>query len=703
VYPKHLTLALILAGSICASPALAQAQKAPAYRGEVLVDTYGVPHVYGKDEASMFYGFGYATVKNHGNLVLKLYAQARGRAAEYFGASEVRSDKWAIANGVYERAAAWYKLQPPKFRADLDAFAAGMNAYGKEHPEKLDPAARAVLPISGVDVVAHAHRMFNYLYVAPERRTMEANDADGSNAWAVAPKKSASGNSMLLANPHLAWEPAYTTYFEMDLNAPGFHAYGATQVGLPVLRFMFNDRMGFTNTVNSIVGSTNYELTLSPDGKGYMFDGKAMPFKTATKSLKIKQADGSLKTETFETRESVHGPVFTNSAGKTMALRVAGLDRPFGLLQYWDMGKSKSFAEYETIMKRLQVPSFNIVYADKEGHIQYLYNGVLPKHPTGDRNYWAGNLPGDTSATLWSEKDMHTYADMPKVNDPATGYVQNTNDPPWVSTYPQAIQYKDYPKYMYNEGPVSLRGQLSNQLMGGPDKLSFDEFVKRKLDTHVLMADRVMDDLIAAASGDSDPEVQQAVQLFKDWNRKNDADSKAALLFETWAGKFAGSNFANDANYRVRWSADAPITTPTGIKDPAQALTMLKAAIVDAKAKYGRIDRPFGEVSQFNAGGGGKLSLPGNGGFGNTGVFRVITWGPMKNGVRVPQHGETWVSLVEFSTPIKAVGAMSYGSSSQPDSPHRDDQLKFLQTKTLRTLWYTRAEVEKNLEEKIAF
>lgn len=700
---RYLSLALVLSGAVCAGPALAQAPKAPAYRGEVLVDTYGVPHVYGKDEASMFYGFGYATVKNHGNLVAKLYAEGRGRAAEYYGPSEVRSDKWAIANGVYTRAAAWYKLQPPKFRADLDAFAAGMNAYAKAHSEQLDPASRAVFPVNGVDVVAHAHRMFNYLYVAPERRTMEANDADGSNAWAVAPKKSASGNSMLLANPHLAWEPAYTTYFEMDLNAPGFHSYGATQVGLPILRFMFNDRMGFTNTVNSILGSTNYELKLAPNGAGYLFDGKVLPFKTATKSLKVKQPDGTLKTETFETRESVHGPVFTNSAGKTMAVRVAGLDRPFGLLQYWDMGKARSFAEYETIMKRLQVPSFNIIYADKEGHIQYLYNGVLPKHSTGDRNYWARNLPGDTSSTLWNEKDMHVYADLPKVNDPATGYVQNTNDPPWVSTYPQAIQYKDYPKYMYNEGPVSLRGQQSNHMMADPAKISFDDFVKAKLNTHVLMADRVMDDLIAAASSDQDPEVQQAVALLKGWNRQNDADSKAALLFEVWASKFAGPNFANDANYRVRWSADAPIDTPTGVKDPAQAVTMLRAAIADTKRMYGRIDRPFGEVAQFNAGGGGKLSLPGNGGFGNMGVFRVITWGPVKNGVRVPQHGETWVSLVEFSTPIKAVGAMSYGSSTQPGSPHRDDQLKFLQDKTLRTLWYTRPEVEKNLEEKIAF
>ena len=58
--------------------------------------------------------------------------------------------------------------------------------------------------------------------------------------------------------------------------------------------------------------------------------------------------------------------------------------------------------------------------------------------------------------------------------------------------------------------------------------------------------------------------------------------------------------------------------------------------------------------------------------------------------------------MVEFSTPIKAVGLMSYGNASQAGSPHRSDQLKHLSEKTLRTLWTTRAEVEKHLEARTA-
>ncbi|WP_374468555.1 penicillin acylase family protein [Phenylobacterium sp.] len=686
--------ALVGAGVLPLAPAQAQPQ-APA-RGEILWDSYGVPHIYGKDEAAVFYGFGYATAQNHGDVVLKLYGQARGRAAEYFGASEVESDKWVLANDVYERAAEWYRKEPAAFRANLDAFAEGMNAYARAHPDKLDPAVRRVLPVSGVDVMAHAHKLMNFQYVAPAQRTLGGNADAGSNAWAVMPKKSASGNTLLLANPHLPWAPSQLTYFEADLNGPGFKMYGATQVGLPVLRFAFNERMGFTNTVNNILGATNYELKLA-DG-GYVFDGQVRPFTTRTKTYKVRQPDGGLKTETLEIRSSVHGPVFARADGKTVAVRVAGLDRPGGLRQYWDMGKSKSFAEYQSVMKRLQVPSFNIVYADREGHIQYLLNGILPKHPDGDVRYWSGLVPGDTSKTLWTE--IHAYEDLPKVVDPATGYVQNTNDPPWVSTWPQAIQAKDYPAYVASPGPMSLRAQHSSHLMADPPKITFDDFVRRKTSTHVLMADRVLDDLLAAAAGSADADVREAVAVLKAWDRTVDGGARGALLFETWARKFAGPNFLSDANYAVRWDAARPIDTPSGLKDPAAAVEMLKAAAVEARAQYGALDRPFGEVSRFNL---GSVDLPGNGGFGNMGVFNVITWSPLKDGRRTPVHGETWVSMVEFSTPIKARGLMSYGNSTQPGSPHRSDQLEHLSKKTYRTLWTTRGEVERNLESRVAY
>ncbi|HEV7960164.1 MAG TPA: penicillin acylase family protein, partial [Rhizomicrobium sp.] len=335
--------------------------------GEILWDTFGVPHVFGKNEAGVFYGFGWAQVKSHANLVLRLYGQAQGRAAEYWGPDYAESDRWVVSNGIYERARQWYAQQTPQFRKDLDAFAQGMTDSARKNAATIDPQMLKVLPLTGVDVLAHAHRLVNYIYVTSLEQVQnikDTPDVGGSNAWAVAPAKSKSGNTMLLANPHLPWAPSFFTYYEAGLEGPGIHMYGATQIGLPMLRFDFDDRHGFTNTVNTILGATIYKLTEAPNGSqgGYMFDGKVMPFETRPASYKVLQPDGTMKTENFTIRSTVQGPVFTTKAGQDVALRVAGLDRPGALKEYWDLGMAKTYDQAVAAFKEMQVPTFNIVY-----------------------------------------------------------------------------------------------------------------------------------------------------------------------------------------------------------------------------------------------------------------------------------------------------------------------------------------------------
>jgi acyl-homoserine-lactone acylase len=693
---------------VAAAPAVAAAGG-----GEIVWDTFGVPHVYAKTEAGMFYGFGYAQAQAHGNLLLRIYGESRARAAEYWGAKYEASDRWLISNGQPARSREWYQAQTPQFRNDLDAFAAGINAYVSAHRDKLDPELLKVGALTGLDVMAHAHRVMTYLYIASQQRVIGSaagagegeydpasgpNDNDGSNAWAVGASRSASGHAMLLANPHLQWAPSWQTYFEANLTGPNVSLYGATQVGLPVLRFAFTKDVAFTNTVNTILGFTAYKL--KPAGEGYQFDGKTLPFRSQRLSYKVLQPDGSLKTVQWEQKFAVQGPVFDlPNNGGMIALKVAGLDRSGGLSQYWQMGNAHGWGDMEKALRRLQVPMFNIVYADKDGHILYLDNGILPKHAQGgDFATWSKPVAGDTSSTLWT--DVHGYDDLPKVFDPKSGFVQNTNDPPWVTSWPQPLNPKDYPAYVAVIGPMSQRSQMSVKLMAEGPKPSFDDFVARKLTTRSLMADRLLSELVPLAEKSNDPDLKAAAALLKGWDHNYEPQARGALLFETWAALFSPKNFTTLTNYRETWSPEAPISTPTGLKDPAAALAMLKQAVAQTKQLYGAMDRPYGDVSRFHI---GDVNLPANGGFGNTGVFRTMTWGPMKDGERTPVHGETWVSMVEFGSPMKAVGMMSYGNSSQPGSKHNNDQLKYLASKTFRTLWTTRAQVNQHVEEVTKF
>lgn len=58
------------------------------------------------------------------------------------------------------------------------------------------------------------------------------------------------------------------------------------------------------------------------------------------------------------------------------------------------------------------------------------------------------------------------------------------------------------------------------------------------------------------------------------------------------------------------------------------------------------------------------------------------------------------MALIEFSTPIKADGRMSYGNSRQPGSAHYSDQIELLSQKAFRELWLQREQVEEHLERR---
>ena len=466
--------------------------------------------------------------------------------------------------------------------------------------------------------------------------------------------------------------------------------YGATQVGFPVLRFCFTDDHGVTNTVNTISAGTIYKMQLQEGG--YLYDGKVLPFQTSTKTIKIRQPDGTLKTETLNLRSSVQGPVFERADGDTVASRVAGLDRPFGIQEYWDIDHSQGFANVEAALKRLQVPTFNIIYADKSGHILYQFNGTVPVRTHGDFAYWSGLVPGNSSDNVWTA--IHPYADLPRVLDPPAGWVMNTNNPPWISTALPALDAKKYPPYM-SPTSFTMRAEESALLLESKPKVTFEDFVTLKLSTKSLMADRILPDLLAAAADSDDPLVKRAVAVLSAWDHYDNNDSRGALLFETWAKKFTDATFTTNKNYLHPWDASDPFKTPNGLKDPKAAVAMLADAAKDTISMYGAIDRPLGDVSRFHL---GSYNFPGNGGYGNTGIFRVITWSPMVNGERTPIHGETFIAMVEFGAKAKAIGITTYGESTQPGSKHRGDQLQLLSEKKLRPFWRTREELKPNTE-----
>lgn len=660
-------------------------------RAEILWDTYGIPHVYAKDTKSLFRAFGWAQMQSHGNLILRLYGQARGRAAEYWGEKYLESDRWVRTMGIPIRAGSWYDAQSPTFRSYLDAFAAGINSYAQEHGDRIDDEVKAVLPINGVDLLAHTQRVLNFTFVVNPQQVKGVNDSLlGSNGWAIAPSHSASGNAMLLANPHLPWSDLFL-WFESQLTAPGINAYGASLVGIPVLTIAFNDSLGWTHTVNRHDGWDAYELTLA-DG-GYRLDGKIQAFETEEQIIEVKQDGGFRRSEPLTVRSSIYGPVVAQKEGKAVALRVVGLDRPLALEQWWNMARSRNLTQFEAAIAPLQIPMFTVLYADRDGHIMHLFNGLVPKRSGGDFKYWQGVIPGNTSSTLWTK--IHSYQDLPRAIDPPSGWLQNANDPPWTTTFPQVIDPDDYPPYMSSRGPMSFRAQRSAKMLMADEKISFEEMIEYKHSTHMELADRLLDDLIVATQQQDNKLARRAADVLAVWDRKADADSRGAVLFAAWVQEMGSS-----ISFAIPWNEDLPMTTPDGLADPAAAVTALGAAATKIEAAYGALDVPWGDVFRL---GSGAADLPASGGPSNLGIFRVLSFAPTQNSRFRAVEGDSYVAAVEFSNPVRAMVLTSYGNSTMLGSAHDGDRLQLLASQGLRPVWRSRTEIESHLAERELF
>ena len=652
---------------------------------EIAWDTWGVPHITANTVEELFFAQGWAQMHNHANLILELYGSSRGKGAEYWGQEKLQNDILIHTLGFDELADEWRENQDPEQKIINKAFIDGMNAYAKAHPEALDEKNKVVLPLTTKDANMHAMYVIFTRFIGGNDlgRVQQWPDL-GSNAYAISPKRSASGNAMLVQNPHLPWWKEFL-FFESHLNLNGKNMYGSTLVGYPGIAIGFNKNLGWSHTNNTIDNADTYELELN-DG-GYLLDGKRKEFQVSSKVIKIKQEDGTLVDKEIPIMKTVHGPVVNKTKGKVLAIRMAGMDRPNMTLQWWRMINSSNFNEFENALKMAQLPYFNVMYADKQGEIFYLFNGLVPKRSSGDWNYWNRVIPGGKSEDVWTE--VHEYADLPKIKNPEVGWLQNANDPPWTSTIPVSIDPKDYPSYMSPQS-MSFRPQRAARMLIEDESITFDELVAYKLSTRLEFADRILDDLFAAVDASESKKAKEAKKVLENWDREANADSKGMLLFYSWARKF---NVGRSANYTEPWSMDSPNTTPDGIADADRAVQLLEQTAIEVETKFGSLDTNWGDYYRINYNG---KNLPANGVDGYMGVFRVAWPGGSDDKNMFVGGGDSWVGVIEFGDTVKAKVLLSYGNSTQKDSPHNGDQLELFSKKELRDAWFTKAEVESN-------
>lgn len=687
-------------------------------RPEILWDEWGVPHIFSVTYEGLFYAYGWAQATNHADLLLRLYAQARGTAAAYGGEEYLDNDIQVRKLGIPDEGAGDYAEMTPEWQIYLDAFAAGFSEYVAQHPDKIDDIWEAVAPIEGADILRLGANNLRYSFTAGrglsaarqwQNGTLAAavsEPENGSNAWAIAPSRSASGNAMLVANPHQPWIDN-GLWMEAHFITPDLNLYGATILGGPVINIGFNEFLGWTHTVNTHDGWDIYELTLSDDGTGYLYDGEIVAFETHEEMIQVRQQDGTLAEVPVTIKRSVHGAVLAErpEEGKALALRVVGENTGLAVVQWWEMGTAKNLQEFEAALSNIRIPMFTIMYADREGNILHVFNEQIPVRASGDWAFWNNTtpvdssrpaiLPGDSSDYVWTE--FHPYDDLPKVLNPESGWLQNANEPPWTTTLPLALDPADYPPYFAPPPLVWPRPITSMRLLNEDASITYEELIDYKFSTFMELTNLVLDDLIAAAQASDDETAQKAAEILAAWDRHADKDSVGAALFTAWALDYVQR--IGYAAFETQWDINDPIHTPRGLADPhgaVDALVNVATQLELLRAFGGGMDVKYGDAFRLRYRDSG-VDLPASGGFDVVGTFSILTF-TQDNDLRFyPVHGDSFIAVLEFGTPLRAQVLLTYGNATQPGNPHVGDQLALFSDHQLRDALLTREAIEMHL------
>ena len=697
---------LLVALALAGAPSGTHAQAGDAARladgVEVIRTLHGVPHIYAETFEALGYALGYLQVEDYGDRVPIGLLRARGELALREGPSALDSDFESLP--YYLRAVEVYPRLGDDTRAVYEGFAAGVNHYMARHPGEF--ADWATAPFTGYDVAAlHVYRPNGGQIRRWVARLTGASDAplaepasgddpieEGSSAWALAPSRTASGAAILLRNPHLGWNAGY---WEVHAVVPGrLDFYGDFRIGAPLgIIGGFNAQLGFATTNNDVDNAQVYALEADPASLDhYLLDGASIPLERELLTRRFRSGDAY----GYETRERVFttlGRVIHRDHGRIYVLR-APEDGGFRSgEQFLRMIQAQSLDEWMAAMEMRAHPRSNFTYADAAGNVLYLWNAAMPvfPHPYDDERA----VPATGQSDMWQA--LHPISELPQVLNPPGGYVRNENDGPWLTNLAAPLDPADFPAY-FEAHEFSLRSQHSALLVGGGERLSLEDVIARKHSYRMLLAERVKDDMITAArpAAAAGAELTRALDLIEAWDDTVAPESRGGVLFQAWWDAYADAREAADGDdaelFAAPWSADAPMTTPRGVADPMLAAQLLPDVLAAVRARHGGWDLAWGEVHRVRR---GDVDVPVGGCAGRLGCYRVINYRDDPDGLRRADGGDGWVLAVEFTSPPRAFSVLAYGQSSREDSSHHDDQAAMFARGELKSVAFTREDVER--------
>lgn len=616
-------------------------------------DTYGIPTIDAARSVEQFEAQGYATAADRMFQMDWSRRQLLGQTAEILGKRTIVRDFQTRALGVEACAESLFLQLLPEEKAACKAYAAGVNDWLARHRGRL-PAEFQRLDYrprswKATDCLVIWRGMALTLGDLTDDLDAEKIRSVGSNGWAIAGSRTASGYPILAGDPHLA-QSVPGALHEVRFRGVGGSAIGWAIPGVPGLVMGRNRSVAFTPTAFSGDASDVFTFPIDPKNPKRYQTLNGWVETTSVRPLVWLRLWGPIAIPVFwqSIEQTPWGPVIGREAGRLRALRWQGAHPVAGegLITVHTVGL-RSVDDVQVMLRRHGLPDINVICADTTGAIAHFRVARLPRRVEH-------RTPRDGLDTALAWSGVYEMDELPHEESPVSGYVASGNGPPPVTSL-----YLGYDYLVPRE--KRIRSMLASRI-----GWTFD-------DVHGLQNDHVSEPAredvaarLAAVDRDSLSGISRTIlPILERWRGQAEINSVGTSIYRSWQACGSGAAALNAATNWLsrRYGPDA---NEWGWGRLHQA--RIPHVLDD-------IDSTWSVAPFPRAGDRATIDVAGYARFDTAAAIPArVTHGPAARWITdLAPGGETW-------------GVLLPGESESIVNPHRLDQLDLWRTGELRRI-----------------
>lgn len=641
-------------------------------------DSFGVPHIFAPSDPEVAYGIAWAHAEDDFATLQLVVLSGKAKLGSGLGKKGAEGDYVINLLRIRKTVDEQWNTLSPDFLALIKGYVQGLNAYAKAHPQEIK--YKQAFPFDEKEymtaVVFSTALFCGVDKVLPEIlggkvATIPGFNPQGSNALAMNSNKTTTGESFLAINAHQP-NTGPVAFYEAHLQSEqGWNMLGGLFPGGCLIFHGTNENLGWAHTVNYQDKVDVYQLEMNPANKNqYKFDGEWINLEENKAKLNVKGIPVTIGKKIYWSK---YGATVKTDKG-VFSLRVPATMDIKALEEWYRMNKAKNFTEFYKAVSMTSLPMFNIMYADRYDTIFYISNGKMPRRNPDPKYNWKSTLPGNTSATLWTE--FKPVGELPQYINPVSGYLFNTNHSPFLAT---DVKYNlDRSKFDKNDGYETYhnnRSQRITELING-DKVDYIRFKRIKFDQQLpkqLQYWYGIDSMLNLDTSEY-PALKEVITTFQTWDRKSVINSKGAAIFII----------------TYHYLADRLKGVSPRLVTKTEAVETYQYVYDYMMKHFGKTDLVLGDIQKLVRGDDARPA------WGFPDVLTPTFSEPWKDGMRIVTGGDAYICFVRYpkdgSLPV-IESVNTFGASMNPSSPHYKDQMTMFQNQQTKPMTLDKKEV----------